>query len=74
MESSNRIEIESRNYVSHLVMEGNFFVERAFIGRVNPAQDFDPRGSAADVDRFWEAESFNDVVEVRRSSNRESSE
>ncbi|KAJ0918366.1 hypothetical protein HanRHA438_Chr05g0217111 [Helianthus annuus] len=56
------------------MMERNSFIHRAFIGGVNPANHLGSRGSAADVERFREPESFNDVVKVGRRRNRKTSE
>ncbi|KAF5793321.1 hypothetical protein HanXRQr2_Chr09g0416151 [Helianthus annuus] len=49
-------------------------MKRTFICSINPTNNLGPRGSAADVGEFREAESFNDVVEVGRRCNREASE
>lgn len=45
-------------------MERNLLIRRRLVRSENTADDVGTRGSATDIRKFVETESFNDVVEV----------
>lgn len=62
--------------LSHFVMEGNLLIGRRLVRSENTADDVGARGGATYIRKFFETESFNDVVEIgsRGDGRREASE
>lgn len=53
-----------RIYLGHFVVEWNLLVGRGLVGGENPTHDVGPGSGSAHVGELFEAEGFNDVVEV----------
>ena len=63
-----------RARLGHFMMEGDLLIWRRLVRGENPTDDVRPRGGAADVRQFFISEGLNDLVEIGRCPNRESSE